>query len=64
MSTYHARKYERPKQPDMERRVYILPSQMADAIREYGFANGCPSEVEAVRQLLNTALKAWEAKRP
>jgi Arc/MetJ-type ribon-helix-helix transcriptional regulator len=44
----------------MERRVYVLPSEMADRIKTYQTANRFLSEVEAVRCLLNMALQTQD----
>lgn len=56
MKGYTPRKYVRPPAQPAERRVYMLPADMVDRIREYGFREGCRSEVEAVRLLLNISL--------
>lgn len=40
-----------------ERRVYVLPSELVQRVREYQEGNGIPSEVEAVRRLLDNALQ-------
>ncbi len=53
-----AQSYVRPPAPEAKRRVYVLPAATIRAIREYGFQNGCQSEVEAVRRLLAVGLKA------
>lgn len=50
--------YVKPPAPEAKRRVYVLPAATIRAIREYGFQNGCRSEAEAVRLLLDAALKA------
>jgi hypothetical protein len=50
----------RPAAPDpmkTTRRVYVLPIDLLKRIHEYGYENGHPSEVSAVRKLLETALK-------
>lgn len=56
MKGYIPRKYVRPPANPAERRVYVLPAEMVDRIREYGFKEGCRSEVDAVRLLLDAAL--------
>ena len=40
-----------------ERRVYVLPSELVERIRSFQEATGIPSEVEAVRRLLDAALQ-------
>ena len=40
-----------------QRRVYVLPSELVDRIVEFQTEKGLPSEVEAVRRLLDEALK-------
>lgn len=43
---------------DPQRRVYALPAEMVDRIVEFQREKGLPSEVEAVRRLLDEALKS------
>jgi hypothetical protein len=50
--------YRAPPPPEMSRRVYTLPIDLVRRIHEYGYENGHPSEVSAVRELLETALSA------
>lgn len=45
---------------EAERRVYMLPSELVERIRAYQAAFGLPSEVEAVRRLLDGALQHRE----
>lgn len=40
-----------------ERRVHVLPTELLERIRAYQTASGIPSEVEAVRRLLDSALQ-------
>ena len=50
-----------PKPPhpsEPQRRVYALPQEMVDRIVEFQREKGYPSEVEAVRRLLDDALKS------
>jgi len=58
MKGYTPRKYVRPPPVPAERRVYELPGELVQRIREYGYQEGCRSEVEAARALLDAALKA------
>lgn len=44
-------------QPEPERRIYVLPPDLLNRLRAYQAAEGLPSEVEAVRRLLDTALQ-------
>ena len=53
-----SRRYVAPPPKPTERRVYLLPVDMVDGIHAFGQAAGCQSEVEAVRILLDQALKA------
>jgi len=39
-----------------ERRVYVLPTELVDRIRRFQLDNKIPSEVEAVRRLIDTSL--------
>lgn len=41
-----------------QRRVYALPQEMVDRIVEFQKEKGLPSEVEAVRRLIDEALKS------
>jgi hypothetical protein len=41
----------------MERKVYLLPAELAERIKAYQTAQGIVSEVEAVRRLLDSALQ-------
>lgn len=41
----------------MERRVYVLPTELLERLRAYQAANGIASEVEAARRLLDSALQ-------
>jgi len=52
--------YRAPPPPEMERRAYVLPAELVLRVHEYGFANGHPSEVAAVRALLESALADQE----
>ena len=45
-------------EPTTQRRVYALPTEMVDRIVEYQKEKGFQSEVEAVRRLLDEALKS------
>lgn len=47
-----------PPPSDPQRRVYALPQEMVDRIVEFQKEKGLPSEVEAVRRLLDEALKS------
>lgn len=40
-----------------ERRVYVLPVELVERVRQYQKDNAIASEVEAVRRLLDTALQ-------
>lgn len=40
-----------------ERRIHVLPKELLERIRSYQEKNHIPSEVEAVRRLLNEALQ-------
>jgi len=40
-----------------QRRVYVLPNDLVDRVVAYQSAMGLPSEVEAVRRLLDSALQ-------
>lgn len=42
------------------RRVYVLPRDLVKRIHEYGYTAGHPSEVSAVRELLEAAIKHAE----
>lgn len=53
----HPNRYVRPPLPPAQRCVYMLPAEMVKAIHDFGFKTGCQSEVEAVRVLLDEALK-------
>ena len=46
------------RRQNMVRRVYELPAALEESILRYQEAELIPSEVEAVRQLLDVALKA------
>jgi hypothetical protein len=46
------------KAEEASRRVYMLPRSLVQRIHEYGYEQGHPSEVSAVRELLETALAA------
>ncbi len=41
----------------MERKVWLLPAELSDRIRVYQTDLGIPSEVEAARRLLDSALQ-------
>ncbi len=41
----------------MERKVWLLPAELSDRIRAYQTDLGIPSEVEAARRLLDSALQ-------
>ena len=41
----------------MERKVYLLPTELSDRIRAYQTDQGITSEVEAARRLLDSALQ-------
>lgn len=45
-------------QEQMARRVYMLPRSLVKAIHGYGYRHGHPSEVAAVRELIEIALTA------
>jgi len=49
--------YTPPPQPKTVRRVYLLPRDLVARIHDYGYETGHPSEVSAVRELLEYALK-------
>jgi hypothetical protein len=53
------RRYIRPAKPEGSdrRRVYVLPSVLVEQIHKFGHDTGCKSEVEAVRKLLDAALR-------
>lgn len=54
----------RPKAPeDAARRVYVLPRELVKRIHEYGYQNDHPSEVSAVRALLEKALGPIPSKK-
>jgi hypothetical protein len=42
--------------PDMSRKVYLLPNELVDRIHSYQESQGISSEVETVRRLLDEAL--------
>ena len=42
---------------DTERRIHVLPKELLHRVRAYQNANAIPSEVEAIRRLLNEALQ-------
>lgn len=42
------------------RRVYHLPVSLVKRIHEFGYANGCQSEVAAIRKLLEEGLRGVE----
>lgn len=44
----------------MTRKLVSLPHEMVEAISEYRFANKISSESEAIRRLLQKALKSEE----
>lgn len=46
------------KRDGSQRRVYSLPTELVDRIVEFQNEKGYPSEVEAVRKLLDDALKS------
>lgn len=48
--------YRAPQPPETSRRVYVLPVDLVKRIHDFGFANGHPSEVSAVRELLEAGL--------
>lgn len=41
---------------DAQRKIYVLPKELVDRIAKFQRRHGYPSEVEAVRHLLNKAL--------
>lgn len=47
-----------------KRRVYTLPVELVARIHRYGHEHGHPSEVSAVRELLESALRNHEASTP
>ena len=47
----------------MQRRVYVLPTELVDRVAEYQRHVGLASEVEAVRRLLDEALKSRDQLR-
>lgn len=47
-----------PAQAEPQRRVYQLPAELVERIVEFQKEKGLPSEVEAVRRLLDDALKS------
>ncbi|WP_157928736.1 hypothetical protein [Pararhizobium haloflavum] len=49
--------YKVPPPAPTSRRVYVLPVELVERIHAYGFDRGHPSEVSAVRELLECALK-------
>lgn len=53
------KRYIRPSKPEGsdQRRVYVLPASMVEQIHKFGHETGCRSEVEAVRKLLDQALR-------
>lgn len=50
--------YIAPPAPETVRRVYVLPRELVKRIHDFGYNHGHPSEVAAVRDLLESALKA------
>ena len=52
--------YKVPPPEPTERRVYVMPVDLIERIQQYGFDNGHPSEVSAVRELLSLALKGQQ----
>ena len=46
------------EKPDGQRRVYVLPNELYERIVKFQEDKGYPSEVEAVRRLLDEALKS------
>ncbi len=49
--------YKAPPPVKTSRRVYLLPHELVQRIHEYGYENGHQSEVSAVRELLEMALR-------
>jgi len=50
--------YRAPPPEETARRVYVLPVSLVKRIHEFGYQNGHPSEVAAVRDLLERAFIA------
>lgn len=46
-----------PRGADVERKIYVLPVEQVERIKEYQHEYGIASEVEAVRRLLDLALE-------
>ncbi len=49
---------KKASQDATERRVHVLPTELLERVRAFQMANNLPSEVEAVRRLLNEALQS------
>lgn len=56
--------YKAPPPPPSIRRVYVLPKELLLRVHQYGFEGGHPSEVSAVRELLEDALLRYETDAP
>ena len=54
--------YVAPPAGGSARRVYVLPIGLVKRIHEYGYAAGHPSEVSAVRDLLEKGLAVKEPR--
>lgn len=56
-------RYRKPPPKPMDRRVYVLSPRLLRQIHQYGHERGHPSEVAAVRELLETALDQHDARK-
>lgn len=45
-----------PKKEEVVRRVYVLPVSLVKRIHDFGYKQGHPTEVSAVRALIERAL--------
>ncbi|WP_137392265.1 hypothetical protein [Rhodoligotrophos defluvii] len=52
-----------PSKEQTQRRVYVLPTELVDRIVAFQAEKGFPSEVEAVRKLLDEALKSRDTDK-
>lgn len=53
----------RPKGPPSQRRVYVLPDELLQRVMDFAMEKGLASESEAVRRLLDEALRKRETYR-
>ncbi len=58
-----AKRVDAAARSDPVRRVYVLSTTMVESILQYQLEHQLRSEAEAVRQLLDISLTAWEKAR-